>query len=209
MFRCKVCGRKINKHYYYKSGLCRPCYFSGGKARSVIKKRRLYYKFRGLLGGLITAVFVVGIVLLFVFPAAFGLFSDQDAEKAIFDLTNKERVNYNLRPLILDETLSEVARNHAKDMCDRSYFEHVNPEGDTPSDRACKAGFCSGIGENIAQWDSSLFSKLLQNFDFVGVVAGWMNSPGHKYNILSHSYSRIGIGVYTCIMGTYYVQAFA
>lgn len=106
-------------------------------------------------------------------------------EEVLF-LTNTERLKEGLEPLLHCGNLHRAAQTHAKAMKDQNFFEHDNPfTGDGPSDRAVQAGYQSGAGENIAMGYQSPRE----------VVRGWMNSPGHRENILG-SYSDIGIGIF-------------
>lgn len=106
-------------------------------------------------------------------------------EEVLF-LTNTERLKEGLEPLLHCGNLHRAAQTHAKAMKDQNFFEHDNPfTGDDPSDRAIQAGYQSGAGENIAMGYQSPKE----------VVRGWMNSPGHRENILS-SYRDIGIGIF-------------
>jgi len=106
-------------------------------------------------------------------------------EGQVATLTNNERQARNLQPLTMDAQLSEIARLHSADMARRDYFDHVNLEGESPADRATKRKYKWGaIGENIAAGQPTP----------AVVVDGWMNSPGHRSNILGQ-YKRIGVGV--------------
>ena len=103
----------------------------------------------------------------------------------LVSLTNAERAEQGLEPLKSCGTLHKAAQRHAQDMHDQDFFEHTNPfTGQDPSDRAAEAGYGAGAGENIAMGYPSPKS----------VTLGWMNSPGHRENILS-SYSHIGVGI--------------
>jgi uncharacterized protein YkwD len=85
----------------------------------------------------------------------------------------------------LDGSLVEAAGQHASDMVRRHYFDHTDPEGRTPTDRMRDAGFRgSATAENIATgYDSAQRA-----------FAGWMQSDGHRANILDCDYNRVGIG---------------
>ncbi len=108
---------------------------------------------------------------------------DSKAEDIMLMLVNKERAERNLPPLLADTLLIEVARIHAKDMFARGYFSHNTPEGFSPFDRMAKANvFYTSAGENLA---------LAPNVDLA--MQGLMNSPGHKKNILSPDFRKVGI----------------
>jgi uncharacterized protein YkwD len=90
-----------------------------------------------------------------------------------------------LKPLILDTGLQEVARAHSKDMFARGYFAHNTPDGLTPFDRMDKAGIkYITAGENLALAP-----------DVETAHRGLMDSAGHKANILSADFGKVGIGV--------------
>ncbi|MCC7540465.1 MAG: hypothetical protein IT379_29885 [Deltaproteobacteria bacterium] len=104
-------------------------------------------------------------------------------------LTNMARASSGLGPLECDPLLTEVARAHSQDMCDRGYFDHTSLDGRSPFDRMRDAGVRYGTaGENIA-WGQRTPDE---------VHDAWMNSSGHRANILGGDYNRIGIGYVEC-----------
>ena len=106
-------------------------------------------------------------------------------EQEVFRLVNEIRVENGLPEFIYDATLASVARAHSQDMIDRSFFDHVNPDGDSPSDRVSAAGIqWSRCAENIAAGQTSPEQ----------VVDSWMNSPGHRANILGEC-KYLGVGL--------------
>ena len=110
---------------------------------------------------------------------------DRETEQQMLILINQERNKAGLPGLGWDEATAEVARAHSKDMFEQGYFSHQNQAGQSPFDRMEKAGIKFGAaGENIA-YASTL--ELAHN--------GLMRSPGHRANILSDDFKRIGIGV--------------
>lgn len=110
---------------------------------------------------------------------------DKDAERQMLELVNIERTKVGLKALEWNEATAEVARSHSKDMFEKGYFSHQNPAGQSPFDRLEKAGIKFGAaGENIA-YASTV--ELAHN--------GLMRSPGHRANILSADFKRVGIGV--------------
>jgi uncharacterized protein YkwD len=121
-------------------------------------------------------------------------------ELRVLQLANRERQQRGLQPLALDRRASEVARAHARDMCRRGYFDHRSPEGQAPWDRLRAGGVpFDSAGENIAAGYRSAES----------VHQGWMDSPGHRHNILGSGYSRIGVGKVICEGGApYWAQVF-
>ena len=107
------------------------------------------------------------------------------AESQVLALTNQERSKAGCGPLRTNKALTNAAEAHAADMVDQHYFAHDSLDGRSPFDRMKAAGFRGGaMAENIAAGYSSA----------AAVVEGWMNSPGHRANILNCTYTMIGIG---------------
>lgn len=105
--------------------------------------------------------------------------------QSVQNLTNRARSKRGLSPLKLDSRLSRVAQKFAQDMRDRGYFSHQSPEGVTMQMRLKRGGVEYGYaGENIARGHS----------DGQEVVSGWMNSRGHRANILHPKFEKIGVG---------------
>ncbi len=120
-----------------------------------------------------------------------------EIEQQAHDAINTERTSRGLEPLELRGDLVAVARAHSEDMIARGFFSHVNPDGDDPFDRMGDAGVTYNIaGENIA-WN---------NFpDAVATaVEGWMDSQGHRENILRESFTHTGMGVATDGEGAFF-----
>lgn len=106
-------------------------------------------------------------------------------EQAMVDLVNKERVSRGLTELRTNSELVALAREKSRDMFERRYFSHYDPDGKDASDRADAAGITYGIiGENLAYAP-----------DFSTAHQGLMDSQGHRENILEARYHQIGIGV--------------
>ena len=106
-------------------------------------------------------------------------------EQQVVDLTNAERAKAGLSPLKLNVELSRVARIKSEDMRDKNYFDHNSPTYGSPFDMMRKFGISyTAAGENIAAGQTSPQA----------VVTGWMNSPGHRQNILNSNYTEIGVG---------------
>ncbi|GAA0938145.1 CAP domain-containing protein [Streptomyces rhizosphaericus] len=118
----------------------------------------------------------------------------------VIALTNAERAAARLAPLAPDPRLTAAAQAHSDDMVARDFYSHTGPEGHQPWDRAKAAGATHrGIGENIACGQRSPEE----------VVRGWMNSPGHRANILKPDFTHIGVGHATgSRAGTYWTQVF-
>lgn len=118
---------------------------------------------------------------------ASGSFLASEAEKEVVRLTNIERENNGLGPLALDEELSKVAREKSRDMDENDYFDHISPRYGSPFEMMDSFGIrYRTAGENLAM--GYLTPKT--------VVDGWMNSEGHRANILNGNFNRIGIGEY-------------
>lgn len=112
---------------------------------------------------------------------------NNEFEMKVLELINIERTKNGLQALQIDENLSSVARNHSIDMYERSFFSHTNPDGLSPFDRMNKHGISYRYAaENIAIGQSSPEQ----------VVNSWMNSEGHRKNILNPDFNKIGIGYY-------------
>ncbi|ATL87594.1 stress protein [Streptomyces malaysiensis subsp. malaysiensis] len=118
----------------------------------------------------------------------------------VIALTNAERAAARLAPLAPDPRLAAAAQAHSDDMVARDFYSHTGPEGHQPWDRARAAGATHrGIGENIACGQRSPAE----------VVRGWMDSPGHRANILKPDFTHIGVGHATgSRAGTYWTQVF-
>ena len=106
-------------------------------------------------------------------------------ENYILQQTNAERAKAGLQPLVIDARLEQTARAKAQDMIDYGYFDHQSPDLGSPFDQMSNAGISyQYAGENIAG-----------NSDVAAAMADWMNSPGHRANILNPNFTHIGIGV--------------
>ena len=121
-------------------------------------------------------------------------------EQEVFDLVNQIREENGLEPFVYNETLAETARAHSQDMIDRNFFDHTNPDGKSPFDRMRDNGLSySMAAENIAVGYPSPEA----------VVEGWMNSQGHRANILGGC-EELGVGLALGgSYGYYWTQCFA
>lgn len=121
------------------------------------------------------------------------------AEERMLALVNRERTRRGITPLVADPDVRTVARAHSRDMFARGYFSHINPDGELPFDRMRNAGVSfMAAGENLALAPTVEIAH-----------EGLMNSPGHRANILSPQYRRVGIGAITSnIHGTMFTQNF-
>ena len=125
-----------------------------------------------------------------------GLTAD---EQEVFNLVNSKRTAAGLAALSIDAEVQNVARDKAQDMVDNNYFSHTSPIYGSPFDMMKSYGIkYKAAGENIAGNSSNS-----------GAVNAWMNSEGHKANILSNNYNYTGIGVVSSPKyGKIYVQMF-
>ncbi|OEH85380.1 hypothetical protein BHU72_04635 [Desulfuribacillus stibiiarsenatis] len=107
-------------------------------------------------------------------------------ERQILDITNAIRVRHQLQPLQWSGKVSDIARNHAHDMLTNGYFDHVSPTHGKLSNRfnRAKVGYRM-IAENIAAGQQ----------DAIEAVEAWMNSEGHRVNMLHKNYTHLGVGV--------------
>ncbi|MCT9006798.1 sigma-70 family RNA polymerase sigma factor [Streptomyces rhizosphaerihabitans] len=114
-------------------------------------------------------------------------------------LVNKERAAAGCGPLTEDAQLEDAARAHSDDMAARAFFDHTNPDGADPGQRITAAGYrWSTYGENIAKGQQTPQA----------VMDSWMNSPGHRANILNCSFKNIGVGVHKGSGGPWWTQDF-
>ncbi|GAA0178799.1 CAP domain-containing protein [Clostridium sediminicola] len=116
-------------------------------------------------------------------------------ENKVIQLVNRERAKAGLGELGTSKKLCEVARLKSQDMIDKNYFSHTSPTYGAPFDMISKFGITyMAAGENIAYGQTTPEQ----------VMDGWMNSDGHRSNILKSSFSEIGVGVATDSNGRYY-----
>ena len=120
------------------------------------------------------------------------------AEAEVLAAVNAARAESGCEPLTHDEGLAAVARAHSADMRDRSFFDHVNPAGLDPFDRAQAAGQTNARAENIAMGQPTP----------AAVMAFWMDSSGHRANVLDCSVRTLGVGVAEGPAGHWWTQLF-
>ena len=120
--------------------------------------------------------------------------------EAVLKLVNAERSKQGLQPLTLSSKLTNLATMKSKDMADKGYFEHTSPTYGTPFQMLQSHGVhYSSAGENIAAGQQTPEQ----------VMNSWMNSSGHRANILNKSFTEIGIGYYQGgNYGVYWTQLF-
>ena len=123
--------------------------------------------------------------------------SGEAYEKEVIRLVNKERAKRGLGELTYDWQLSRVARYKSQDMSDNGYFSHNSPTYGSPFEMMKSFGISyRTAGENIAKGQASP----------AAVVNAWMNSQGHRANILNKSFKKIGVGYVE--QGRYWTQMF-
>lgn len=139
----------------------------------------------------------------------------KEIEMAVHNLINAEREKAGLETLMWDERLSNIALNHSKDMAINDYFSHINLDGENPTERGLEDGYVCrkdygtyytfGIAENLFQtwlYSSVIYYGGKTSYNWLSVddiasktVQKWMESPGHRQNILNQGYTYEGIGV--------------
>ena len=116
------------------------------------------------------------------------------AEEVIFLTTNAARTSRGKPPLKQDARLRELARRYSQLMLERNFISHVTPDGKTLSDRFADFGIrYRFIAENLARYEG-VFQTIPTN----EVVDGWLNSPGHRVNLLdekNRGFTHLGLGV--------------
>lgn len=146
----------------------------------------------------------------------------EEIEKKIHDHINAVRASQGLNPLSYNTELVEIARAYSQQMAKEDFFSHYDPQGRHVADRYYAAGFTCGIrsgdyfydgGENLSslsvgKWISP-FGSIIEYYTSdelsYRVVNGWMNSPGHRENILQDVWQSEGIGVAIADDGRMYV----
>jgi len=119
------------------------------------------------------------------YPSVLGITFDITT-KELFDLTNRERAKEGLKPLVLNEELSNAAAEKVKYMFEKNFWAHVAPDGTTPWYFIKNSGYeYQYAGENLARGFSSASD----------VIDAWMESPTHRENMLSPNYDDVGFAV--------------
>ncbi|QNP69950.1 CAP domain-containing protein [Streptomyces roseirectus] len=130
--------------------------------------------------------------------AASAVSSEAQAAAQVLVLVNEERAKVGCSPLAANSALADLARKFSEDMAARGFFDHTDPDGKSPWDRAAAAGVGDLAGENIARGQA----------DAASVMEAWMNSPGHKANILNCDFKTLGVGVHFGSGGPWWTQDF-
>ncbi|MEV7081296.1 CAP domain-containing protein [Streptomyces sp. NPDC093516] len=132
-------------------------------------------------------------------PDASAALSGESAAAAqVLSLVNQERAKVGCSPVAANSALTDLAQSYSEDMAARGFFDHTDPDGRTPWDRAEKAGISNLGGENIARGQA----------DAAAVMDAWMNSPGHRANILNCDFKTLGVGVELGSGGPWWTQNF-
>ncbi|MDX3053324.1 CAP domain-containing protein, partial [Streptomyces scabiei] len=123
--------------------------------------------------------------------------ADSGPADRVLELVNAERAKAGCSPVTVDAKLTKAAQNHSQDMADHSNMSHTGSDGSSMTDRLGRVGYAyRSAGENVAAGYGTADS----------VMDGWMNSPGHKANILNCGFKEIGIGL--AGPGNYWTQNF-
>ncbi|WP_369218487.1 CAP domain-containing protein, partial [Streptomyces flavofungini] len=121
------------------------------------------------------------------------------AADQVLSLVNAERSKAGCGPVTANSKLATAATKHSADMDARDYFDHNSPDGTDPGDRITAAGYqWSTYGENIARGQQTPAS----------VMESWMNSSGHRANILNCAFKEMGVGIHRASGGPWWTQAF-
>lgn len=120
------------------------------------------------------------------------------ARAQILALVNEQRATAGCHPLTASTSLDRLAQNFSDEMAARDFFSHTDPDGKTPWDRAKALGISNLGGENIARGQS----------DPQAVMTAWMNSPGHRANILNCDFHTLGVGIHYGPGGPWWTQDF-
>lgn len=111
-------------------------------------------------------------------------FSLPSARNEFLEYINEARTEAGLKPVVIDNELNTLAQLHSDDMVERDFFNHVNPDGQTPNDRRIKQGILTAVGENLAISPTVEYTH-----------KGLMQSGIHRKNILDDKWTRVGLGV--------------
>lgn len=130
-------------------------------------------------------------------PAPARTVADSGPTARVLELVNAERAKAGCSPVTVDAKLTKAAQNHSQDMADHTNMSHTGSDGSSMTDRLGRVGYAyRSAGENVAAGYGTADS----------VMDGWMNSPGHKANILNCGFKEIGIGL--AGPGNYWTQNF-
>lgn len=119
-------------------------------------------------------------------------------EDEVVILVNEARAKTGVGPLAIDGRLREAARAHSADMARRGFVAHNNPDGKSPAERMRAAGYEQAGAENVARGQPRPTE----------VMRAWMNSPGHRANIVNPEFKSIGVGIHMADGGPWWTQNF-
>lgn len=132
-------------------------------------------------------------------PSAPAAVSEEAVAQAqVLKLVNDERAKVGCSPVAANSALRELAEDFSRAMATQGFFDHTDPSGATPWDRASAAGISGLGGENIARGQA----------DAQAVMDAWMNSPDHRANILNCDFQTLGVGVHFGSGGPWWTQDF-
>ncbi|MFJ7421202.1 CAP domain-containing protein [Streptomyces uncialis] len=131
-------------------------------------------------------------------PAPSAPSAQGSPETQVVTLVNQERAKVGCSPVSADAGLARLAEAFSQDMAARGFFDHTDPDGDSPWDRAEAAGIDDLGGENIARGQA----------DAAAVMDAWMDSPGHRANILNCEFTTLGVGAHFGSGGPWWTQNF-
>src|SRR5215469_5330669 len=169
----------------------------------IVVRRRRYIRLGMALLGVVLVTAIVGRVYLTTrLPqTAEQIAGVSEEESRIVELVNRERAKAGVAALKLSGRLAVAARGHSYDMALRRYFSHDSADGVSPEQRLRGSGIeYTEMGENIYTEDLPNPALLPQR-----AVAGWMNSPGHRKNMLSPRFDETGVGMARAADGSAYV----
>ncbi len=126
--------------------------------------------------------------------------TNETVAQELLRLVNAERQRVNAPPLVLSDQLTAAAQRHSQDMATSRRMSHTGSDGSTMRSRIDATQYhWSTIGENVALGQPSA----------AAVMTAWMNSPGHRRNILNPAFTELGIGYATAAGRPYWTQVFA
>jgi uncharacterized protein YkwD len=151
---------------------------------------------RRILAAFVLSLSLLGSGTLAAGPAEARSMKVKDQRHAILKKTNKIRLSHGCPRLKLRPKLNQAAQRHARDMSRQHYFSHTSANGTSWITRIRRTGWTEPGGENIARgYDNAR-----------AVTSAWMNSPGHRRNILNCQFRNLGVGFVRS--GHYWVQDF-
>ncbi|MFN8665230.1 MAG: CAP domain-containing protein [Thermomicrobiales bacterium] len=127
----------------------------------------------------------------------------QTEEEKLLDLINNFRAQNGQPALVRNGKLDTAALNHSRDMANRGFFSHTSPEGGTPDQRIAAAGY------SYSWWGENIYKSAPGDDSAQSAFTSWVNSSGHRANMLSSNFTQIGIGRATASDGrTYWTNTF-